>query len=193
MPSIRGEDVYAILNSQTAPLGFREFQKILDGNKQKKHFQKESWRSSCMWWIDRRRSDGGGAPDGTVALAAGAVDGPHPVHRLADAAARPVEGRRAHVPSLLLPLAVCTHTPESMDQEPKPTAPPQQHGKIKIRWSGSHRTWRRGAAEAAVVDVLDLQPEEPRAERHVLVREPVQDRPARRFRRASVSVCARTE
>ena len=41
-------------------------------------------------------------------------------------------------------------------------------------------TWRRGAAEAAVVDVLDLQPEEPGAERHVLVREPVQDRPARR-------------
>lgn len=40
------------------------------------------------------------------------------------------------------------------------------------------RTWWRGAAEAPVVDVLDLQPEEPRAERHVLVGEPVQDRPA---------------
>jgi hypothetical protein len=49
----------------------------------------------------------GGAPDGAVALAAGAVDGPHPVDGLADAAARPVEGRRAHVAGLLLPLAVC--------------------------------------------------------------------------------------
>jgi hypothetical protein len=39
-------------------------------------------------------------------------------------------------------------------------------------------TWWRSAAEAAVVDVLDLQPQEPRAQRHVLVREPVQDRPA---------------
>ena len=59
-----------------------------------------------------QRSDGG-APDGAVALAAGAVDGPHPVDGLADAAARPVEGRRAHVPGLLLPLAVCTpRTPQ---------------------------------------------------------------------------------
>ena len=65
-----------------------------------------------MVLVDHERSDGG-APDGAVALAAGAVDGPHPVDGLADAAARPVEGRRAHVPGLLLPLAVCTpRTPQ---------------------------------------------------------------------------------
>ena len=52
---------------------------------------------------------GGEVPDGSVALAAGAVDGPHPVDGLADAAAGPVEGRRAHVPGLLLPLAVCVY------------------------------------------------------------------------------------
>ena len=50
----------------------------------------------------------GGVPDGPFAFAARLVDVPHPVHRLADAAARPVEGRHAHVPGSLLPLAVCT-------------------------------------------------------------------------------------
>lgn len=50
----------------------------------------------------------GGVPDGAFAFAARLVDVPHPVHRLADAAARPVEGRHAHVPGSLLPLAVCT-------------------------------------------------------------------------------------
>ena len=41
-------------------------------------------------------------------------------------------------------------------------------------------TWRRGAAHAPVVDVLDLEPDQPRAERDVLVGEPVQDRPGDR-------------
>lgn len=59
--------------------------------------------------IDRSRGE---VPGGPVALAAGAVDRPHPVDRLADAAARPVEGRRAHVPGLLLPLAVYTRQRE---------------------------------------------------------------------------------
>lgn len=95
--------------------------------------------------IDRSCGGGGGevVRDGAVALAAGAVDGPHPVDGLADAAAGPVEGRRAHVPRLLLPLAVR----------------------------------RRRAAQAPVVHVLHLQPYQPRPQRHVLVREPVQYRP----------------
>lgn len=88
------------------------------------------------WAISR-----GGVPDGPVAFAA--VDVPHhPVRRLADAAARPVEGRYAHVAGSLLPLAV----------------------------------WRRRAAHASVVDVLDLEHDQPRAQRDVLVREPVKDR-----------------
>ena len=62
--------------------------------------------------MDHGSSDGG-APDGAVALAAGVVDGPHPVDGLADAAARPVERRRAHVPGLLLPLAVCGRSQKS--------------------------------------------------------------------------------
>lgn len=89
------------------------------------------------WAISR-----GGVPDGPVAFAARPVDVPHPVRRLADAAGRPVEGRHAHVPGSLLPLAV----------------------------------WRRRAAHAPVVDVLDLEHDQPRAQRDVLVREPVKDR-----------------
>lgn len=81
-------------------------------------------------------SDGGGAPDGTVALAAGAVDGPHPVHRLADAAARPVEGRRAHVPGLLLPLAVCAHVRRrAWINQNRHSATAAARTKIYIRWS----------------------------------------------------------
>lgn len=37
-------------------------------------------------------------------------------------------------------------------------------------------TWGRRAAHASVVDVLDLEPDQPRAQRDVLVREPVKDR-----------------
>jgi hypothetical protein len=50
----------------------------------------------------------GDVPDGPFAFAAGLVDVPHPVHRLAYAAAGPVERRHAHVSRSLLPLAVCS-------------------------------------------------------------------------------------
>lgn len=52
----------------------------------------------------------GDAPDRRLVFSAGVVDELHPVHRPADPAAGPVEGRHAHVPGPLLPLAVCkTH------------------------------------------------------------------------------------
>jgi len=115
------------------------------------------------------------------------VDVPHPVHRLADAAAGPVEGRHAHVPGSLLPLAICTPIGRKRREEEDAVT-----AKIWLLladrcWVGSRikkslgeMTWRRGAAHAPVVDVLDLEPDQPRAERDVLVGEPVQDRPGDR-------------
>jgi hypothetical protein len=57
----------------------------------------------------QKTSSYGDVPDGSFAFAAGPVDVSHPFHRLAHAAAGPVERRHAHVPGSLLPLAVYPH------------------------------------------------------------------------------------
>jgi hypothetical protein len=55
------------------------------------------------------------------------------------------------------------------------TEPPE------VMLSVSWPTWRRRAAHASVVDVLDLEHDQPRAQRDVLVREPVKDRPGNTY------------
>ena len=134
-----------ILNSQTAPHGFHP--RVPENSRWKLTKRKPLQKKALA---GAHHAVGGPGPSGTGsdgggvgALAAGAVDGPHPLRRLADAAARPVEGRRAHVPGLLLPLAICS---ASIDQEPKPTCTARgtrrrMHGlsrRGEIRWPRSY-------------------------------------------------------